>query len=96
MFLPAANSDCFPVAHANLHAASNRAVAAGRFHPALGGAACRCVPQHRVVRVGVLFAEIIEAEQPLETGVGMRHAAAFFGVRYVEAMFLGTTAAKNR
>ena len=54
------------VAHAEQHPAADRAVAAGRAHPPVGGAAGADRPAARLVDVGVAVAAVVDAEQPAD------------------------------
>ena len=90
MIRVAAHADGAAVLHADEHAAADRAVAAGRRHPAIGNPARgRVAGRLGSCAVGVLLGARVEAERASQA-----HAASL--PRYGAAMCFGTTLTKNR
>ena len=87
----AADADGAAVADADVHAAADRAVAAGRRDPPLGDLLRGHVADLRIRCIGVAFGAGVEAEQSLQ-----RHAASLPSSRYGVAMCFGTTLTKKR
>src|SRR5262245_40784610 len=90
----AADRDRAAVADADEHAATDRAVAAGRRHPALGNPARRRVADDRIVGVRITIRPGVETDEPLERRQRSLHAASC--ARYGAARCRGTALTKNR
>src|SRR5258708_3970116 len=72
--LPAAHRNRLAIPHSDLHAASDRAITAGGFDPALRRATRRGVAERGIVGVGVLAAKSVDTEQPLNPHFSELHS----------------------